>query len=194
MFAQDSWKIKPNLTLEFGVRAGFWTNNGELNDFGGYFDAVRRTTRTPACSSTRAPIRASTAGDTRHRGRRRRAASDNRSPFAMPRVNVAWDIDGQGNNVLRGGFGMFYNRNMGNLEYSTLRVPPISYRVGIGSGDASNLGGGVGLTYDTLGELDWRTRVSSINLDTLNPDSNKWPKTYSYSVSYARRIFFNQVD
>ena len=37
-FAQDSWKVKPNLTLEFGVRAGFWTNNGELNDFGGYFD------------------------------------------------------------------------------------------------------------------------------------------------------------
>ena len=35
----------------------------------------------------------------------------------MPRVNMAWDIDGQGNNVLRGGFGMFYNRNMGNLEY-----------------------------------------------------------------------------
>ena len=35
----------------------------------------------------------------------------------MPRINVAWDIDGNGNNVLRGGFGMFYNRNMGNLEY-----------------------------------------------------------------------------
>ena len=25
--------------------------------------------------------------------------------FALPRVNVAWDIDGQGNNVLRGGYG-----------------------------------------------------------------------------------------
>ncbi len=74
-----------------------------------------------------------------------------------------------------------------------MRVPPVSYRVGINSGDGSNLGGGVGLTYNTLGELDWRTRVSSINLDTLNPESNKWPKTYSYSVSYARRIFFNQV-
>ncbi len=45
----------------------------------------------------------------------------------MPRVNVAWDIDGQGNNVLRGGYGMFYNRNMGNVEYdNTLRLPPAS--------------------------------------------------------------------
>ena len=29
-FAQDSWKVKPNFTLEFGVRAGYWTNNAEL--------------------------------------------------------------------------------------------------------------------------------------------------------------------
>ena len=47
----------------------------------------------------------------------------------MPRVNVAWDIDGQGNNVLRGGYGMFYNRNMGNVEYdNALRLPPDVYQ------------------------------------------------------------------
>ena len=34
-FAQDSWKLKPNFTLEYGVRAGYWTNNGELNGLGG---------------------------------------------------------------------------------------------------------------------------------------------------------------
>ena len=37
-FAQDSWKLKPNLTLEYGVRFGNWTNNKELNGLGGYFD------------------------------------------------------------------------------------------------------------------------------------------------------------
>ena len=58
----------------------------------------------------------------------------NRDPFALPRVNAAWDIDGEGNNVLRGGYGIFYNRNMGNVEYDTsfgwrptpTRSPPIS--------------------------------------------------------------------
>jgi hypothetical protein len=29
-FAQDSWKLKPNFTLEFGVRGGYWTNNEEM--------------------------------------------------------------------------------------------------------------------------------------------------------------------
>ncbi len=193
-FAQDSWKIKPNLTLEFGVRAGFWTNNGELNDFGGYFDGRRRTTPTPARSSTRAPTSASTAGSTRRPAKRRRARSDNRSPFAMPRVNVAWDIDGQGNNVLRGGFGMFYNRNMGNLEYRLAAHPAdVVHRVGSARATLRTWAAASGSTYDTLRELDWRTRVGSITLNTLNPDSNTWPKTYSYSASYARRIFFNQV-
>ena len=37
-FAQDSWKIKPNFTLEYGVRFGKWTNNEELSgQEGGYF-------------------------------------------------------------------------------------------------------------------------------------------------------------
>ncbi|HEX6464468.1 MAG TPA: hypothetical protein VFZ98_08450, partial [Vicinamibacterales bacterium] len=119
-------------------------------------------------------------------------ATPNRSPFAMPRVNAAWDLTGNGNNVVRGGFGVFYNRNMGNLEYDFLHVPPVTYSVSTNSGASSDLGG-VGLTYDTLHLLDWRTRLSTLSLSTLNPQSNTWPKTYSFSVSFARRIKFNQV-
>jgi outer membrane receptor protein involved in Fe transport len=38
-FAQDSWKLRSNLTLEYGVRFGYWTNNKEyLFNLGGYFD------------------------------------------------------------------------------------------------------------------------------------------------------------
>ena len=36
-FAQDSWKVRSNLTLEYGVRFGYWTNNEELGGLGGYF-------------------------------------------------------------------------------------------------------------------------------------------------------------
>ena len=57
---------------------------------------------------------------------------EDRSPFALPRVNVAWDIDGESNNVVRGGYGMFFNRNMGNVEYdNTLRLPPNAYQVAV---------------------------------------------------------------
>ncbi len=47
-FAQDSWKLRPNLTLEYGVRGGYWTNNAELNGLGGWFDPARYDPTRPA--------------------------------------------------------------------------------------------------------------------------------------------------
>ena len=63
-FAQDSWKLRSNLTLEYGVRFGYWTNNEELNGLGGYFtpDAVRLRPR--ARSSIPGRSSASTASAT----------------------------------------------------------------------------------------------------------------------------------
>jgi hypothetical protein len=121
---------------------------------------------------------------------------DNRAPFAMPRVNMAWDIDGNGTNVLRGGYGLFYNRNMGNVEYDNfLRVPPayipITQESWGGSGYSHN-GQQVGLTYDTLAQ-SYADRINNISPRTLSEDSWTFPKTHSFSISYARRIFFNQV-
>jgi len=191
-FAQDQWKLKSNFTLEFGVRGGFWKNNEELQKFGGYFDPslynpAKGTFLDPGTYKQLNGWRYASAGQAPLGG------VDNRNPFIMPRINAAWDVTGNGKNVLRGGFGMFYNRNMGNLEYDYLRIPPTSYLVSIGSSAASNLGNGLGLTYDTIRQLDWTTRVDTLTINTLNPESSTFPKTYSFSTSYARRIFFNQV-
>jgi hypothetical protein len=112
----------------------------------------------------------------------------NRNAFALPRVNAAWDIDGQGNNVVRGGYGLFYNRNMGNVEYeNTLRLAPNAYNVGVGYTDAKTLGLPF-LSYDNVRLLDFRTRIGSLAINTPTPDSNSWPTTHSFSASYARRI------
>ena len=192
VFAQDSWKVRPNFTFEYGVRGGYWTNNTERNGLGGYFDP---NSYDPNAGTFLDPGTFRQLNGWRYSasGQAPLGALDNRSPFVMPRLNFAWDLTGNSNNVLRGGFGIFYNRNMGNLEYDYLRIPPTSYVVSTNSGAASNLGGGVGLTYDTIRQLDWTTRVSTLSINTLNPESNKWPTTYSFSTSYARRIFFNQV-
>ena len=117
----------------------------------------------------------------------------------MPRVNLAWDIDGEGKNVLRGGYGMFYNRNMGNVEYDqSLHLIPAAYvrddrRVCDGTGYTHN-GQAVGLTYDTLAAGDaGQPGSATSNINTLTPNSFTFPKTDTYSVSYARRIWWNQV-
>ena len=122
---------------------------------------------------------------------------DNRSPFIMPRVNLAWDIDGEGKNVLRGGYGMFYNRNMGNVEYDqSLHLIPAAYSVTTGAGDGAGYthnGQVVGLTYDTLPQATLASRIGNSNINTFTTNSFTFPKTDTYSVSYARRIWWNQV-
>jgi hypothetical protein len=192
-FAQDSWKMKPNLTLEYGIRAGFWTNNQELNGLGGYFNpslynANAGTFLDPGTFKQLNGVCYVATGCAPA------GILPNRGPFALPRVNVAWDITGNGTNVLRGGYGMFYNRNMGNVEYdNSLRLAPNSYQIETDFWAGSNYGNGTGLTYDTIHEATLANRIGSVGLNTLDPHNFKYPTTHSFSVTYERRIPFNQV-
>src|SRR6266851_3450213 len=187
-FAQDSWKVRSNLTLEYGVRLGSWTNNRELSGLGGYFDpALYDGTK----GSFLDPGTFQKVNGVCYvaNGCAGAGVLPNRSPFALPRVNVAWNIDGQSNNVLRGGYGIFYNRNMGNVEYdNTLRLAPNAYNVSTNFWDGGGYGNGLGLTYDTAKEATLANRIGSLGINSLTPSSFTWPKTHSFSVSYARRI------
>jgi hypothetical protein len=195
-FAQDSWKLRPNLTLEYGVRGGYWTNNQELNGLGGWFNPTLYDPKQgefldpPAFTKLNGVCYVSS-------GCAPSGILDNRSPFVMPRVNLAWDIDGEGKNVLRGGYGIFVNRNMGNVEYDqSLHLIPAAYALTTGAGDGFNYtsnGVPVGLRYDTLDQATLATRIGASSINTLTPNSFTFPKTASYSVSYARRIMWNQV-
>ncbi len=46
---------------------------------------------------------------------------DTRPIFVMPRVNFAYDVKGDGDLIVRGGAGVFYNRPMGNAEYDVIK-------------------------------------------------------------------------
>ena len=191
LFAQDSWKIRPTLTLDAGVRVGIWTNNAELNALGTWFDPEAYDASKGAFLDPE---------NTRLNGVRYAALGQaplgilpNRAPFALPRVNLAWDISGTGTSVLRGGYGMFVNRPPGNVDYQpALAVPPNAYNVSVNAFYDPTLGG-QGLTYDTVRLIPFTNLMGSQALWTPTPRSFTFPRTHSYSVSYARRIFWNQV-
>lgn len=192
-FAQDAWKVRRNVTLEYGVRMGYWTNNQELNGLGGYFtpdlyDATKGSFLDPG-TFQKVNGMCYVADGCAPAG-----VFSNRKPFALPRVNVAWDIDGEGNNVLRGGYGIFYNRNMGNVEYdNTLRLAPNAYQVSTDFWAGGGYGNGLGLNYDTAHEATLANRIGTIGISSLSPNSFKFPMTHSFSLSFARRIPGNQV-
>jgi hypothetical protein len=192
-FAQDSWKLRRNVTLEYGVRFGSWTNNRELQfGLGGYFDpALYDPTKGSFLDPQFQRVNGVCYVET---GCAPPGVLGNRSPFALPRVNIAWDIDSESNNVIRGGYGLFHNRNMGNVEYdNTLRLAPNAYQVSTDFWAGGGYGGGVGLTYDTVSQATLANRIGSIGINSLDPNSFTWPKTHSFSLSYARRLPGDQV-
>ncbi len=94
-FAQDSWKIRPNFTFNYGVRYDV-----ELTDTIapiGFRDPLTGITLSAAdmlAAQDAVNVQQGFPRDTNN--------------FA-PRVGFAWDIKGKGKTVIRGAFGLFYD-------------------------------------------------------------------------------------
>ena len=72
----------------------------------------------PSCTTGRrrfliGPRTAPTASRTRPPAHVDNNLTDSRPLLFMPRVNFAWDLEGNGNTVFRGGGGIFFNRESG---------------------------------------------------------------------------------
>jgi hypothetical protein len=88
LFAQDQWQIRPNITLNYGIR----------------WDAqLMAETVDPA---TTAYAQFLTDPDFLSKG----TIPDQVAQF-QPRVGVAWDVNSDGRTVVRGNAGVFYGRN-----------------------------------------------------------------------------------
>jgi hypothetical protein len=100
-FIQDDWRILPNLTLNIGLRYEFLSVPHEQNDLQRVLDPSADISATANISDFNI-----TSGD----GWRNR----NLANFA-PRVGFAWDISRYGTFVLRGSYGIYYDRPIGAI-------------------------------------------------------------------------------
>jgi hypothetical protein len=190
-YVQDSWKATKNFTLEYGIRFGKWTNNEETTDLGVVFDPSRYDASAGAFLDPE-KTRANGLAYVQY-GDVDRSLTGSRPFLFMPRVNFAWDLSGNGDTIVRGGAGIFFNREQGNAQYSVINVPPNSYASTLDAGSFANVGGGRGLTYSTLGSVDPLSAVGGFNISSVSRDLLDWPRMYQASLSAARRIFFNQT-
>lgn len=190
-YVQDNWKVRPGFTLELGLRFGYLPNNFERDGLSTLFSPA-------AYDPTQGPF---IDGDVTRpngqllasRGEIPDGIVDNPNAKFMPRIGFAWDVSGTGDTVIRGGAGIFYNRPQGNAQYYVLRQPPNVFNSSIDAWSGAGLGGGQGLVYSTLREVDPFTRLGAISLTSQNPDSNDVPQVTNMSLSVAKRMPWDNV-
>ncbi len=183
-YGQDSWKVRPNFTLEYGARIEFFPNNKELNNRAILFDpkAYDRSQGLLINNDVNRPNGILQAA----KGQIPAGITRNPGVKIAPRLNFAWDINGKGSTVIRGGAGLFYNRVQGNYQYYSLQQPPNSYSATF---DAY----GFNLGYGSLGNINPFTQLGTVSLATANPDSIQIPRIATMSFSVARRLPFKNV-
>jgi len=148
-YANDNWHITPRLTLNIGLRYdglphAFERYDRFSNFVPAYYDFSLGNPVIPPGSplgtpGTLDPAQLSTYSATGDElfylngikvagvdGFPRGNVENNYKTFE-PRVGFAWDVSGTGKTVLRGGFGMFYERVQGNDVYNAALNPPFAY-------------------------------------------------------------------
>jgi carboxypeptidase family protein/TonB-dependent receptor-like protein len=117
-YGEDSYKLTPRLTLDLGLRYehyGDQHNNKPALDSNFYFGAgsgVEAQTRTGQVEiADQSPVHGFWA---------------TRWGTFAPRVGFAYDIFGDGHDSIRGGYGISYERNFGNVTYNASFNPPSS--------------------------------------------------------------------
>jgi hypothetical protein len=207
-YAQDSWKIKPNFTLEYGVRATHMSINKERKGFDILFSpsAYRRGAGYYINGDPFRPNGVLSAA----RGELQKGAIDPPAVEWGPRINFAWSALKNDRLVIRGGAGIFYNRVQGNFQYdATLRSAP-NGNVGATLGPFTTIPG-TNKTFNDIGGLTLSNmgiatvdgvrvpinplRLASGGAAIISPDpnSNDFPTTVSTSLSIATRVPFGAV-
>jgi len=99
-----------------------------------------------------------------------------------PRIGFAYDLTGSGKTLLRGGFGIMYEREQGNDMYDTAGNVPFSEAVSFAN---------VALSNPNLSLATGAAPVSPIpvaGITGLAADDYKLPDSYQYSIGVQRQL------
>jgi carboxypeptidase family protein len=190
-FGQDSWKVSKKLTVEYGAR---WTLQGpwyEARSLGTTFDPKAydaadsanpyNGVRTASCQGAASSLPLC--------GTIPKTILPYGHPIIQPRLGFSWDTMGNGKAVLRGGVGLYTQRDPTNSGFGAILGPPnlftasLCCNLTLGQIEASDPGAQGAFTY---------SQSSAV----YNPHDNHVPTVYQYNLTLSSalpRHFFAEV-
>jgi hypothetical protein len=175
-YVDDSWKATRRLTLNFGLRYSFFPPAHEPDDrFRVFVPSQYNASRAVTIDSAGRVIRGT--GD-RFNGlvNPEQFWRTSKRNFA-PRFSFAYDLCGQGQTAIRGGYGIFYSREILGAFILMSGNPPFSELLTVENTLLSNPGGGTARNYDLPIEL------GSIDTNQLTPYTQQWNLNIQHSLT-----------
>jgi hypothetical protein len=183
-YAQDDFRIRPNLTVYFGVR---WSYFGQPADGGNVlsnfdpsqFDNANAQQINPTngqiISGTGKALNGIIIGG-QNSPYGSKVANDIKKNFA-PRFGISWDPFGTGRTAVKTGYGIYYDASLfGTYEQNIFTNPPLIQNITISNVTMSNPGGG----------------TSAVSLNPLalrgTPVPNGTPYTQQWSLAIQHQL------
>ena len=205
-YIQDNWRVNRRLTLNLGVRWDgvphtYEANNRMGNFYPSLYNPAAAATllpngnidpASPGLGTSPNPILAGVPlylngiGIPGQGGVPKGLVNNHWAPFG-PRLGFAYDLTGGGKTVVRGGFGIMYERIQGNDMYNAGPNIPFSFAANLNSVTFQNPT--IALGTGTIAPQP----IVAPSITGLKIDNYKLPASYQWSIGVQRQISAKSV-
>jgi hypothetical protein len=146
-YVQDTWKITPRLTLDYGMRFAWIPPQFDANNQVALFDpAAYNPANAVTINPSDGSIITADGGNPlngvkfTNNGQLPAGGWNSRGVMPEPRLGFAYDLLGNHKTILRGGVGMMHDRTQGNLIFNTVfNNPALVKTASVGAGNLAAL-------------------------------------------------------